>query len=122
MAANLKSGDVFTVGQIAEICHVSTRTAGKWIDNGHLRGYRIAGSKDRRTTRKYLAAFLEKNAMPAEWLTNWLKRNGASEDADTTYPADAAEPADPATHQRSQTSDATEDAEQEVRPEAGRAG
>ncbi len=119
MAANLKSGDVFTVGQIAEICHVSSRTAGKWIDNGHLRGYRIAGSKDRRTTRKYLAAFLERNGMPAEWLTNWLKRNGASEDDETTDTADIAEAT---THQRSETNDATEDAEQEVRPEAGRAG
>jgi excisionase family DNA binding protein len=119
MAANLKSGEVFTVGQIAQICHVSTHTVGKWIDNGHLRGYRIAGGKDRRTTRRYLAAFLEKNDMPAEWLTNWLKRNGASEDADTTNAADSA---DPTTHQRSESNDAKEDAEQEVRPEAGRAG
>lgn len=59
---------VFTTGQIAEICAVSPRTASKWFDQGQLAGYRIPGSKDRRVPREHLLRFLKDNGMPTDRL------------------------------------------------------
>jgi excisionase family DNA binding protein len=53
----------FTTGQIAKRCSVAPRTASKWIDRGHLKGWRIPGSKDRRVYREDLIAFLKANEM-----------------------------------------------------------
>jgi two-component system, OmpR family, response regulator RpaA len=55
---------VYTTGQVAKICQVAPRTAGKWIDSGALPGYRIPGSQDRRVTRAALLDFLAKHNMP----------------------------------------------------------
>ena len=55
---------VFTTGQVAKICHVASRTVGKWFDSGRLRGYRIPGSWDRRIPREALVRFLKENGMP----------------------------------------------------------
>lgn len=54
---------VFTTGQVAKICHVASRTVAKWFDSGHLRGYRIPGSQDRRIPRAHLIRFLKDNGM-----------------------------------------------------------
>lgn len=62
-------GGVFTTGQVAKICNVASRTVSKWIDAGHLRGYRIVGSKDRRVLREELIAFLRRHGMPCDKLT-----------------------------------------------------
>ena len=56
--------EVFTTGDVATICHVSTRTVCKWFDSGHLRGYRIPGSQDRRVPREHLIRFLKEHGMP----------------------------------------------------------
>jgi len=57
-------GEVFTTGEVAKLCRVSSRTAAKWIDNGLLKGWRVPGGKDRRVARKDLVAFLEEYQMP----------------------------------------------------------
>ena len=56
--------EVFTTGQVAKLCRVSTRTAAKWIDKGMLKGWRIPGGKDRRVKRSELVAFLARHGMP----------------------------------------------------------
>ncbi len=55
---------VFTTTQVAKICHVAPRTVAKWFDAGWLRGYRIAGSSDRRIPRENLILFLKHHGMP----------------------------------------------------------
>jgi two-component system response regulator RpaA len=60
--------DVYTTGQIARVLRVAARTAGKWIDTGALKGYRLPGSNDRRVTRANLERFVRESGMPAEWL------------------------------------------------------
>ena len=49
-----RNKDVLTTGEVARICKVAPRTVTKWFDSGQLRGYRIPGSKDRRTLLKTL--------------------------------------------------------------------
>ena len=60
----IERNEIYTTGQIAEICGVSSRTVVKWFDEGELRGYRIPGSKDRRYTHKNLIEFMKKRNMP----------------------------------------------------------
>lgn len=56
--------EVFTTGEVARRCHVSSRTAAKWIDKGLLKGWRIPGGKDRRVSMSELVRFLEEHGMP----------------------------------------------------------
>lgn len=56
--------DVFTTGDIAKICRVSTRTVSMWYDKGLLKGYQIPGSRDRRILKSNLLDFLRENDMP----------------------------------------------------------
>ncbi len=51
---------------VAAICQVSTRTVSKWIDGGKLKGYRVPGSKHRRTTPESLLEFLSQHDMPED--------------------------------------------------------
>ena len=55
---------VFTTGQVAKLAKVAPRTVSKWFDSGHLQGYRIPGSKDRRIPRDKLIKFFKENGMP----------------------------------------------------------
>ncbi|MFQ5462216.1 MAG: response regulator [Phycisphaerae bacterium] len=55
---------VLTTGEVAKICGVAPRTVSKWFDSGHLRGYRIPGSKDRRIPMEQLIRFMRANGMP----------------------------------------------------------
>lgn len=57
--------DVLTSGDIAKLISVAPKTVAKWIDDGHLSGYRLPGSNRRRVTRTNLAAFLKKHDMPS---------------------------------------------------------
>ncbi len=54
---------VFTMGQVARLCHVAPTTAQKWFDNGWLIGWRIPGSRDRRVERVELIAFMRRQKM-----------------------------------------------------------
>lgn len=56
--------EVYTTGQVAAVCRVSPRTVCKWIDEGLLRGYRLAGGWDRRVPRAELERFLAEHGMP----------------------------------------------------------
>jgi len=58
---------VFTTGQVAKICNVTTQTVTKWIDTERLAGYRIPGSKARRVTRENLQKFVEDHSVPTDY-------------------------------------------------------
>ena len=55
---------VFTTGDVAKICNVASRTVSKWFDSGHLKGYRIPGSNDRRIPVNELVRFMKDNGIP----------------------------------------------------------
>jgi excisionase family DNA binding protein len=59
---------VLTTGQVAKICCVAPRTVSKWFDEGHLHGYRIPGSKDRRIPLEALVKFMRANHIPLNGL------------------------------------------------------
>jgi len=63
-----KGKNVLTTGDVAKICNVAPRTVSKWFDSGHLKGYRIPGSKDRRIPLSELLRFMRANNMPTEAL------------------------------------------------------
>ena len=77
MAAATRKGNVLTTGEIAAVCRVSSRTVCGWIDDGHLKGYRIPGSRDRRATADAVEQFLKANGMPVEWLKEWMRKEEA---------------------------------------------
>jgi len=60
----LGPNDVLTTGQVAKICNVAPRTVSKWFDTGHLRGYRIPGSRDRRIPVRQLVRFMRAHGIP----------------------------------------------------------
>lgn len=64
----MKRKDVFTTGQVAQICNVAPRTVTKWFDSGQLKGYRIPGSKDRRIPVTELLRFMKANSIPTDGL------------------------------------------------------
>ncbi|UCF34646.1 MAG: response regulator [Phycisphaerales bacterium] len=59
---------VLTTGEVAKICSVAPRTVSKWFDQGHLRGYRIPGSKDRRIPLDQLVRFMRLHNIPLNGL------------------------------------------------------
>lgn len=73
---------VYTTGQVAKICKVAPRTVSKWFDSGHLKGYRIPGSQDRRIPHENLIKFLKENGMPTEDVDNNPTRLLFSTDTD----------------------------------------
>lgn len=60
--------NVLTTGEVAKICNVAPRTVSKWFDAGHLRGYRIPGSKDRRIPLQQLVRFMRAHGLPLNGL------------------------------------------------------
>lgn len=56
--------DVLTTGQVAKICNVTIRTVIKWFENGHLEGYKIPGSRDRRFPRDNVLQFMKAHGIP----------------------------------------------------------
>ena len=62
MTANTKT--VFTTGEAAKICKVSQQTIIRCFDNGQLKGFRVPGSKFRRSPREALASyFMDERSM-----------------------------------------------------------
>jgi len=59
-----KGKNVLTMGDVARICNVASRTATKWFDGGQLKGYRIPGSRDRRVPISELVCFMRANDIP----------------------------------------------------------
>jgi excisionase family DNA binding protein len=62
------TAEVFTPGQVAELCKVSQRTVCKWFDAGRLPGYRTPAGQ-RRIPRADLIRFLQEHGMPLGELT-----------------------------------------------------
>ncbi|MSR48348.1 MAG: response regulator [Planctomycetes bacterium] len=56
--------DVLTTGEVAKLCHVTIRTVIKWFEKGHLKGYKIPGSRDRRFARGDVLAFMQGHGIP----------------------------------------------------------
>jgi excisionase family DNA binding protein len=59
-----KGKDVLTTGDVARLCNVSARTVQNWFDKGHLKGYKIPGTKIRRIPPAELIEFMKRNGMP----------------------------------------------------------
>jgi len=78
MAENEKkdysSKQVFTTGEVAEICKVSQQTIIRCFDSGRLGGFRVPGSKFRRIPRDALIAFMKENNIPLDLLESGKRR------------------------------------------------
>jgi excisionase family DNA binding protein len=66
--------NVLTTGEVARICNVAPRTVSKWFDSGHLRGYRIPGSKDRRIPLEQLVRFMRAHGIPLNGLETTTRK------------------------------------------------
>lgn len=66
--------EVFTTGEVAEICKVSVHTIIRCFDSGKLKGYRLPGSQFRRITRESLIQFMKENNIPLDLLEEGKKR------------------------------------------------
>jgi excisionase family DNA binding protein len=65
---NLRTLNVFTTGQVAQICRCCIGTIIENIKEGLLKGYRLPGSTHRRVTRDELARYMGAYGLPLEWL------------------------------------------------------
>jgi excisionase family DNA binding protein len=74
MADDGRSKQVFTTGEVAEICKVSQQTVIRCFDSGRLNGFRVPGSKFRRIPRESLIAFMKSNQIPMDALETGRKR------------------------------------------------
>ncbi len=59
---------VYTTGEVARVCGVSTQAVIKWFDQGMLSGYRIPRSKERRIPHHSLIRFMQEHALPLDTL------------------------------------------------------
>ena len=66
--------DLFTTGEVAEICKVSQQTIIRCFDAGKLQGSRVPGSKFRRIPRQNLIKFMKENSIPLNNLDSGRKR------------------------------------------------
>lgn len=57
-------GVILTPGEAARIVRAAPRTVSKWFDAGRLKGWRLAGTQDRRFYARDLRAFLAANGNP----------------------------------------------------------
>ncbi len=66
--------ELFTTGDVAEICRISQQTVIRCFDAGKLEGFRIPGSKFRRIPRQNLIKFMRENDIPLENLESGRKK------------------------------------------------
>ncbi len=64
----IPSKNVFTTGEVAEICNLSQQTVIRCFDSGRLRGYRVPGSRFRRIPRDALIQFMKEHNIPLDQL------------------------------------------------------
>jgi two-component system, OmpR family, response regulator len=62
----LPDKDIYTTGEVADICKVSQQTIIRCFDAGRLGGFRVPGSKFRRIPREALIKFMKENAIPLD--------------------------------------------------------
>lgn len=65
---------VFTTGEVAQICKVSQQTVIRCFDSGKLKGFRVPGSRFRRIPRESLVTFMKENQIPLDQLDSGKKR------------------------------------------------
>lgn len=70
----LQDKEVFTTGEVAEICQISQQTVIRCFDNGRLKGFRVPGSRFRRVPRDALLLFMKENSIPLARLQRGKKR------------------------------------------------
>jgi excisionase family DNA binding protein len=66
--SDVRTKQVFTTGEAAEVCQVSQQTIIRCFDAGRLRGFRVPGSKFRRIPREELMRFMRENNIPLDRL------------------------------------------------------
>lgn len=71
---DLRSKDVFTTGEAAEVCQVSQQTIIRCFDAGRLKGFRVPGSRFRRIPREELMRFMRSNDIPLDRLKSLKRR------------------------------------------------
>lgn len=72
--ADLRSKQVFTTGEVAQVCNVSQQTVIRCFDSGRLQGFRVPGSRFRRIPREALLTFMKTNQIPLDHLDSGRKR------------------------------------------------
>ncbi len=71
---DLSDKEVFTTGEVAEICQISQQTVIRCFDNGRLKGFRVPGSRFRRVPRDSLLQFMKDNGIPLARLQRGKRR------------------------------------------------
>lgn len=71
---NNRAKQVFTTGEVAQICKVSQQTVIRCFDSGKLNGFRVPGSRFRRIPREALVSFMKENQIPLDQLDSGKKR------------------------------------------------
>jgi len=66
--------DLFTTGDVADICKVSQQTIIRCFDAGRLEGFRVPGSKFRKIPRQKLIKFMKENDIPLDNLESGKKK------------------------------------------------
>ncbi len=66
--------NVYTTGDVANICNVTIKTVIKWFDSGKLKGYRIPGSRDRRIPHDNLVEFMKESGIPLKQLDQGVRK------------------------------------------------
>ena len=74
MMVEPKMKQVFTTGEVAQICNVSQQTVIRCFDSGKLNGFRVPGSRFRRIPRDALVQFMRENQIPLDQLGTGKKR------------------------------------------------
>jgi len=71
---DLYAKEVFTTGEVAEVCQISQQTVIRCFDNGRIKGFRVPGSRFRRVPREQLLQFMKENGIPLARLQRGKKR------------------------------------------------
>jgi len=72
--------DSLSSGQVASYCNVHLRTVIRWLEKGHLKGFKLPGRGNNRILIKDFIAFLRSNQMPIpEDLQPYAKLNQAKQ-------------------------------------------
>jgi CheY-like chemotaxis protein len=66
--------EIFTTGDVADICGVSQQTVIRCFDAGKIEGFRVPGSKFRKIPRHSLIKFMKENNVPLEKLDSGKKK------------------------------------------------
>lgn len=69
-----RNKNVFTTGEVAQICQVSQQTVIRCFDSGRLKGFRVPGSRFRRIPRAALVTFMKTNEIPLDHLESGRRR------------------------------------------------